>query len=104
MLVSFNPSMTTMSYSKNRNKAQSFTSLKDGKIVAEEVATRTNAMLSIGLIRVGGYKPTVDNLNELNRAKTIAAKDKNIGDSIIDYLDEAIEVLKQKAKEAGISL
>jgi hypothetical protein len=102
MLVRFNPAI-----SNNRSQSTRFKSLKDGKIVAEEVVKYTQAKLLTGIIDAGGYRPTADNfsknLSELDKARQIASKDKNVGASIIDYLDEAKEALIEQAKKLGIS-
>lgn len=101
MLVSFNAYKPNTNFKvglKNNTKPQSFTSLRDGRIVAEEIAKYANAEKCANFIFVGGYKPTVENLNALNKAKEIAAKDKSVGASIIAYLNDAIELLVEKMK------
>ena len=99
MLVSFNPVI-----SNNKSQRTSFKSLKDGKIVAEEIAKQANAHLCSRDIYHGAYKPTSENLKALVQAKEIAAKDEYSGLEISTFLDEAIDMLKRKAKEAGIIL
>ena len=103
MLVSFNTYLPNVNYKQK----PSFKSLKDGFIIASEVAKISEAKILPGIIGLGGgYKPTIQNfkknLSALEDAKIIAAKDKYLGEDIIDHLNDAIEVLKQKAKEAGI--
>jgi hypothetical protein len=101
MLVSFNPYLSNT----NNPKKVNFKSLKDGKIVAEEVAKyASNAKLCCHDIYHGGYKPTGENLQALLEAKKIAAKDEYSGLEKLDWLNEAIETLKKKAAESGINL
>ena len=104
MLVSFNPAISN---NKSNRQSPNFKSLQNGLIEATEVANYAKATLLPKIIKAGGgYKPTAQNfapnLNALEVAKKIAAKDKSVGASIIDYLDEATEVLKEEAKRLGI--
>lgn len=103
MIVGFNP---YISNNFNQKQSPNFKSLKDGLIEAAEVANYTKAKLLSGVIYVGGYKPTVQNIGKnleaLEEAKKIAAKDKNVGDSIIDYLNEAKELLIEEARKLKI--
>lgn len=102
MLVSFNPYMAN---TRNKNQSTSFKSLKDGRIVAEEVAKHTGAAEECCIhIFNGAYKPTSENLKALLKAKEIAAKSPYEKISLPMSLDEAIEMLKRKATEAGINL
>jgi len=102
MLISFNP---VISNNKSNRQSPNFKSLKDGKIVAEEVAKHTNAAAICGRdIYTGAYKPTVENLQALLKAKKIAATNPHEKISLVMRLDEAIEALKKKATEAGIKL
>ena len=100
MLVGFNPYLSNT----NNPKKVNFKSLKDGEIVAEEIAKHANADLCSRDIYHGAYKPTSENLKALVKAKEIAAKNEYSGLEILTSLDEAIDMLKRKAKEAGISL
>jgi len=101
MLVGFNPYLSNT----NNPKKVNFKSLKDGKIVAEEVAKYTsNAEECIDFISLGTYKPTVENLTALLKAKEIAARDEYAAVAFKVILDEAIEMLKKKAKQVGINL
>lgn len=99
MLVSFNPTI-----SSNKPQSVNFKSLKDGRIVAEEVAKHTFAAEDCGhSIILGAYKPTLENLKALLKAREIGAKHPSQNKSIVMRIDEAIESLKTKAKEAGIT-
>ena len=100
MIVKFNL------YNSNiKKQSPNFKSLKDGKIVAEEVAKyASNAAECRKYIFLGTYKPTAENLEALLKAKRSAATDEYSGLEKTTFLDEAIEMLKIKAKEAGINL
>lgn len=108
MLVSFNAYKPNMNFKvglKNNANPQSFTSLKDGRIVAEEVAKNSSvAEICRKCIYLGAYKPTLENLQALLKAKEIAAKSPYEKISLPMALDEAIDMLKIKAKEVGINL
>jgi len=101
MLVGFNPYLSNT----NNPKKVNFKSLKDGKIVAEEVAKYTsNAEMCCRHIFLGAYKPTSENLKALLKADEIGARDERDAVAFKVIIGEAIEMLKKKAKEAGINL
>lgn len=101
MLVSFNQVIPNIN---TRKQSTSFKSLQNGIIEASKAADYATAEKLSNFIYAGGYKLTAENLRAIQEAKKIAAKSENFRPSIIDHLDDAIDVLKQKAREKGINL
>lgn len=99
MQISFNPASSNINYQKK----PSFKSLKDGIIVAEEVAKyASNATICGNYIYVDGYKLITENLKALVDALDIANKNISSRVGILAELDDTIDIFIKKAKEKNV--